>query len=169
MNRSPELKQLTDEMIRESIMSSQNEMREAIEKAILDASIVNPVTGPWLEEQVLTLNDPERLWFVAERLKAFPVSPEFHHKLFERIDPMQSAETNLVFIGCLLDHADPKSEFAAKLRALQKAMESQYVSEMGRQVEEDLRWMIQQAEIVKRQSERQSIEQLELLLKLADE
>jgi hypothetical protein len=138
-------------------------MREAVEQAIIDYQIKNPVTAAWLEEQILTSTDPKLLWFLAERLKGLPVSAEFPQKLFRRIDPAGPAETNLLFIRCLLDHTDPQSESAAKLKDLEAAMECLYVLQLGQQLKEDLRWMIEQTEISQRQVYQIQIEQLESL------
>lgn len=166
MSRSPELSGVLASTLRESLLSSDREMREAIQKTVADGKIANPITGPWLEEQILSSDDLDSLSMLVGLFKGLPVTAEFPEKLFQRIDLAKSPELNLVFIRCLLDHADPNSESAAKLRLLEAEIESTYARQVGQQLANDLRWMIEQSEIVKRQISQQQLDQLEQLKRL---
>ena len=121
------------------------------------------VSQAQLEERLLTGEDPLILKLASLVLKKGSLSQDFRQKLFQRIDAKRSADVNLIFIECLLKHAEPNSETQKKLLKLKTAMQSLRILETDRQLAEDLRWIVEQTRKNKQQMQNESIEQLKKL------
>jgi hypothetical protein len=167
MGRSAELTPGLPAMLLEASRDKDFNLRAAAVQAAAKHRTQHAKLQAVLETALIEESHPAVVAAAALGLQGLDFPAEFQRKVFESISLERLPETNLILIGCLLDRADPKSEAAAKLRALQDAMRSLYALEMFRNLGDELNAMIGEAHTVNRQAYQEQIEQLEKL-KLLD-
>ncbi|MCA9072678.1 MAG: hypothetical protein KDA84_27335 [Planctomycetaceae bacterium] len=168
MSRSPQMNNLMRETLRTSLISQRPAMRQAALKMLQKLKIENPVTRSWLEEQVLTSEELNRLSDVVSAMKSEAVSVEFQEKVLERIESEESAKIKIELIDLLRNYADPNSEKHQKLSDLKTALIDAHILETRRHLVNDLRFIIRESLEIKQQTQREAIQDLERLNKLLD-
>lgn len=162
MNRSPEMQEILLETLRDSLINQAPAMKQAAFETLTHLEIENPVTNAWLEEQLLTTDNINRLLDVAAELKSSPGSLEFQEKVLQRIREEKSPMVQITLIDYLRNQAVPNSEKHQKLSDLKKAI----LTAERMQLADDLRVMIEESRGIKKQIQQEAIKQLEELNEL---
>ena len=164
MCRSPEMEEIFVETLRDSIQSEDPEIQQAAVNSLPSLKIDNSLTRPWLEELLLTDEDPELLDSVAGLLKGVPSVREFQQKVFARIDAEKAGERDLILAGYLMAQISAESDKGKQLQAqFQEARYSLEGLRTWQTMTRDLRWIVQEAEAIKRQMNQEVLEQLKKL------